>query len=214
MLDKNKINLVVLRLENLYPDAKPELIYKTAYELLVAVILSAQCTDIRVNKVTEVLFEKYNTPEKMILLNEAQLGEIIRSTGLYKAKSKNIIATTRILIDKYAGNVPGDRVSLEELPGVGRKTANVVLSVWFGIPAIAVDTHVFRVSNRLGLANAKDVKKTERQLMDNIESKYWYKMHHCLIFHGRKICKARKPLCEECDLKEICIYFKKESSIV
>lgn len=211
MLDKNIIESVVLRLESIYPDAKPELVYNTAYELLVAVILSAQCTDIRVNKVTEILFKKYNTPEKMVLLDENQLEEMIKSTGLHRAKSKNILAMSKILIDKHGSRVPSERILLEELPGVGRKTANVVLSVWFNVPAIAVDTHVFRVSNRLGLAEAKDVIITEKQLMENIESKYWYKMHHCLIFHGRRVCKARKPLCDDCGLKEFCLYFKGKS---
>lgn len=208
MLKTNEIKKAVQWLKELYPDAKPELVYNTAYELLVAVILSAQCTDIRVNQVTQILFQKYSTAQQMILLDEEELGEIIRSTGLYKAKTKNILETSRILVEKYGGEVPGEREALEALPGVGRKTANVVLSVWFDIPAIAVDTHVFRVSNRLGIAEAKDVKQTENQLMKNIAEKDWYKMHHCLIFHGRRICKARGPLCEECKLNQICQYYK------
>jgi endonuclease-3 len=206
-LQKKEIKRVLAILEETYPDAKPELEYTTAFELLIAVMLSAQCTDKRVNLVTRELFKKYNTPKTMIELTVEELGELIKTAGLYKNKSKNILATCRILIDEYDAEVPDNRSDLERLPGVGRKTASVVLSVWFDIPAIAVDTHVFRVSNRIGIAEASTVNKTENQLMDNIPEKQWSKAHHWLIFHGRRLCKARNPLCEDCPINALCKYY-------
>jgi endonuclease-3 len=207
ILQKKEIKRVLAILEETYPDAKPELEYTTAFELLIAVMLSAQCTDKRVNLVTRELFKKYNTPKTMIELTVEELGELIKTAGLYKNKSKNILATCRILIDEYDAEVPDNRSDLEKLPGVGRKTASVVLSVWFDIPAIAVDTHVFRVSNRIGIAEASTVNKTENQLMDNIPEKQWSKAHHWLIFHGRRLCKARNPLCEDCPINALCKYY-------
>lgn len=207
-LDKYE-NLKVLKiLENMYPDAKPELEYKSAYELLIAVILSAQCTDVRVNLVTRELFKNYSTPQKLIKLEVEELGELIKSVGIYKNKSKNIIQTSRMLLEKYNGEVPGTRLDLESLPGVGRKTASVVLSVWFDVPAIAVDTHVFRVSNRIGIVDANTTIETEKQLMKTIDENLWSKAHHWFIFHGRRVCKARNPQCDICRLKKICLFYK------
>lgn len=199
-------------LEDTFPDARAELDYTTPYELLVATILSAQCTDVRVNKVTNVFFENYNTPEKMVTLSQEELEEYIRSCGFYRNKAKNILATSRIILDRYDGEIPGTIEELMTLPGVGRKTANVVGSNVLDIPAIAVDTHVFRVSNRLGLADAKNVDKTEEQLMDIWPEDCWSKGHHLLIFLGRRICKAQNPLCEECTLTDYCEYYREEGT--
>lgn len=195
-------------LEELYPDAKAELNFSNPFELLIATILSAQCTDVRVNKVTEKLFREYKTPEDYLKLTEEELGEKIRSCGFYNNKSKNILGTCEMLVKEYDGKVPDTREELMKLPGVGRKTANVVLSNAFSKDAIAVDTHVFRVSNRIGLSNSSNVLDTEKDLMENIEKNMWSKAHHLLIFHGRRICKARKPLCEKCPLDSYCIYYK------
>lgn len=210
MLNKREIKDVIDILLKLYPDAKAELNYSTSFELLIATILSAQCTDVQVNKTTEKLFKGYNTPEDYLNLTEEELGKMIRSCGFYKTKSKNILATSKLIMEKFNGQVPDTLEELITLPGVGRKTANVVLSNAFGKPAIAVDTHVFRVSNRIGLADSKDVLDTEKDLMDNIDKQIWSKAHHLLIFHGRRICKARKPLCEKCPLTGYCFYFKEE----
>ena len=210
MLNKKEIKEVIDILLKLYPDAKAELNYSTSFELLIATILSAQCTDIQVNKTTEKLFKDYNTPEDYLKLTEEELGRMIRSCGFYKTKSKNILATSKLIMEKFNGQVPDTLEELITLPGVGRKTANVVLSNAFGKSAIAVDTHVFRVSNRIGLANSKDVFDTERDLMENVDKGIWSKAHHLLIFHGRRICKARKPLCKKCPLTDYCFYFKEE----
>lgn len=195
-----------------YANAKCALNYRTPYELLIATILSAQCTDERVNIVTEKLFQEYNTPEKMIELSEEELGDKIKSCGFYKNKSKNILGATREVLLKHGGEVPKTMEELIELPGVGRKTANVVLSNAFGVPAIAVDTHVFRVSNRLGIAKGDTPEKVEEQLMKNIDRDKWSDAHHYIIWHGRKVCKARKPECEGCSLKLHCNYYKQNSS--
>ncbi|URZ01738.1 Endonuclease III [Clostridium felsineum] len=192
----------------MYPEAKCALNFNTPYELLISTILSAQCTDKRVNVVTKELFKEYNTPLKMLTLTEEELQQKIKSCGLYKNKSKNILEASRGLIDKFKGEVPRSLEELTSLAGVGRKTANVVMSNAFGIPAIAVDTHVFRVSNRIGIADSKNVYDTEKQLMKNIKKEDWSTMHHALIWHGRQLCKARKPECESCGLKENCKYFK------
>lgn len=210
MLNKEEIKKVINILLELYPDAKAELNYSSSFELLMATILSAQCTDVQVNKTTEKLFKDYKTPEDYLRLTEEKLGEMIRSCGFYKTKSKNILATSKIIVENFNGQVPDTLEELITLPGVGRKTANVVLSNAFGKPAIAVDTHVFRVSNRIGLADSKNVLDTEKDLMDNIDKKMWSKAHHLLIFHGRRICKARKPLCKRCPLTDYCFYFKEE----
>lgn len=209
MLNKKDVNNVVKILLELYPDAKAELNFSNPFELLIATILSAQCTDVQVNKTTQTLFSELKTPYDYVQLTVEELGEKIRKCGFYNTKSKNILATCNILIEKYQGEVPDNIFDLMKLPGVGRKTANVVVSNAFGTPAIAVDTHVFRVSNRIGLANSDNVLDTEKDLMDNIDKKLWTKAHHLIIFHGRRICKARRPLCEKCPLTSYCLYFKR-----
>lgn len=210
MLDKKQIDKVIKILLNTFPDAKAELNFSTPFELLIATILSAQCTDIRVNKITSELFKKYNTPEDFLELSQEELGKMIYSCGFYKNKSKSILETSKILVDKYESEVPKEIDVLMKLPGVGRKTANVVASNAFGVPAIAVDTHVFRVSNRIGIADSKNVLDTEKDLMKNIPRDIWTKAHHLLIFQGRRICKSRKPLCHECPLTDYCLYYRNE----
>ncbi len=195
---------ILKKLETVYFDAKPALNYKNAYELLVATILSAQCTDVRVNKVTEGLFIHYPDARHLAEAEISELQDEIHSCGCYAVKAKNLIGTAQILCERYGGEVPRTMEELVSLPGVGRKTANVVLSNAFGIPGIAVDTHVFRVANRLGLAHAGDVEKTEMQLRQIIPMEKWGNAHHWLIYHGRQICAARKPKCSECFLKDLC----------
>lgn len=206
-MSKEEALVVYDLLEERFPDAKAELEYSNPYELLVATILSAQCTDVRVNKVTRVLFAEYPTPEDIVNLSQEELGKIIYSCGFYRNKSKNILETTRIILDKYDGKVPETIEELVKLPGVGKKTANVVASNAFGVPAIAVDTHVFRTANRLGLAEATTVEKTEKQLEEILPKSKWTKAHHLLIFLGRYICKSQNPECSNCPLTEHCQYF-------
>ena len=210
LLSKDEVKIVIQKLLELFPDAKAELDHTNPFELLVATILSAQCTDVQVNKTTKPLFKELKTPEDYVRLSEEELGKRIKSCGFYKTKSKNILATCELLIKNYKGKVPQTLEELITLPGVGRKTANVVLSNVFDTPAIAVDTHVFRVSNRIGLADSNNVLDTEMQLMENIEREMWSKAHHLLIFHGRRVCKARKPMCGECPLTDYCFYYKTE----
>lgn len=198
-------------LETVYKDAKVALDYNNAFELLVAVVLSAQCTDERVNIITKRLFPKYDHPAKMLALDVPKLEVLIRDCGLYRAKAANLIKTCQILIDQYHGEVPEDFDELVKLPGVGRKTANVLVSVLFNIPAIAVDTHVFRVSNRLGLGRGKTPDEVEAKLKKAIPMDKWSAAHHWIIWHGRKICKARKPLCGECPLAQVCPSAGKEA---
>lgn len=205
-MDKEKLATILKLLEENYKEAKTALVHNNPFELLIATILSAQCTDNQVNKVTPALFKKFPRPEDFAALSVEELGQHVKSCGFYKTKSKNIIATCDILVDKYNSKVPGDLESLMSLPGVGRKTANVVLSSAFGKPAIAVDTHVFRVSNRIGITNADDVFETEKQLMERIPKDKWSKAHHWLIYHGRQVCKARNPQCEKCFLLLYCNY--------
>ena len=193
-------------LKKTYPDAKPALHFSSPFELLVATMLSAQCTDKQVNKCTDVLFPLYHTAEQFAALDFETLEPYIKSCGFYRMKGEHILEMSRILVEKYNGEVPKTREELTALPGVGRKTANVVLSNAFRVPAIAVDTHVFRVANRIGLAEAKDVEKTEQQLMANIPESDWGAAHHWLIYHGRQVCAAQRPKCETCPLKEICTY--------
>ena len=195
-------------LENLYPDAKPALLYTTPYELLVAVVLSAQCTDERVNKVTRVLFEKYNTPQAMVTLTQAELERYIYSCGFYRMKAEHILSASRDILDKFGGEVPDTIEDLTSLAGVGKKTANVVYSVAFGGAAIAVDTHVFRVSNRLGLAKGKTPLEVEAGLQKAVPKEKWSKAHHWLIYHGRRVCHSRKPDCGNCALISVCDYAK------
>ena len=206
----SKYNIIVKTLLDTYPDAKCELEYKTPYELLVATVLSAQSTDVRVNIVTKELFKNYNTPEKILKLGEEKLMEYIKSIGFYNVKSKNIIALSHLLIQNYDSQVPDEMDELLKLPGVGRKTANVVLSNCFGVPAIAVDTHVFRVSTRLGFSDKKDPLQVEQDLMKKISKKYWTDAHHAFIFHGRRICKARNLICELCSVQSYCKFYKKK----
>lgn len=202
------IRKIMDTLASMYPDAHCELNFRNPFELLIATILSAQSTDRQVNKVTERLFAKYSTPQDFLSLSEEELAEEIRGLGLYRNKSKNILQTCRILVEQYQGKVPEKREALEKLPGVGRKTANVVLSNAFNVPALAVDTHVHRVSNRLGLADSKNPLETEKQLTRKIPRKEWSIAHHRLIWHGRRICSARNPKCEICDLAPYCRFAK------
>ena len=202
-----KINKILDDLDSLYPNAKAGLDFTTPFELLIATILSAQCTDVRVNKVTAVLFKEHNTPKTILDLGVDGLAKYIKSCGLYKTKSKNIINTCNVLYHDYDSKVPHTIDELMKLPGVGRKTANVVVSNAFGTPAIAVDTHVFRVTNRIGIVNEKDVLSTERALMQEIPRDRWSKSHHLFIWHGRNLCKARNPRCEECILNDRCKFY-------
>lgn len=194
-------------LEETYRGAKPELVFGNAFELLIAVILSAQCTDKRVNVVTKRLFAKAAMPEAILAMGLAGLEEEIRDCGLFRNKAKNILAACQLLCEKYDGQVPDSFEALESLPGVGRKTANVVMSVAFNHPAIAVDTHVFRLSNRLQLATGTTPLVVETGLKKTIPMDKWSDAHHWLIWHGRKICKARKPLCAACPLAAVCPSF-------
>lgn len=205
MKDVNKILDI---LEETYPDAKCELDYTTPFELLIATILSAQCTDVRVNKVTGELFKKYNTAKDFASLSVDEISKEIKSCGLYKSKAQKIKVTSERICELYDGEVPDTLEELVKLPGVGRKTAGVVLSNAFNQPAIAVDTHVFRVSNRIGIVNTKTPEKTEFALMDAIPKERWSHSHHVLIFHGRRMCKARKPDCEICPIKNDCNYYQ------
>ena len=207
-LSKDKINIVMKKLETLYPDAKPELNFSNSFELLIATILSAQCTDVRVNKVTEKLFKDFKTPKEFLTLDIDGLSKYIHSSGFYNSKSKNILETCKILVEKYNSEVPTNMEDLTTLPGVGRKTANVVRSCAFNIPSLAVDTHVFRVTNRIGIVNEDNVLDTELSLMKKLKKSTWNKAHHLFIFHGRRLCKSRKPDCENCMINSECLYFK------
>ncbi|WP_337245016.1 endonuclease III [Luteimonas sp. gir] len=192
------------RLRALDPEPKTELEYTTPFELLIAVILSAQATDVGVNKATRRLYPVANTPQAILDLGEDGLKRHIATIGLFNAKAKNVIATCRILVEQHGGEVPHDRAALEALPGVGRKTANVVLNTVFGEPAIAVDTHIFRVSNRTGLAPGKDVRAVEDRLLRVVPEEFLLGAHHWLILHGRYTCKARKPDCPKCVIRDLC----------
>lgn len=203
-LTKVKREQLIGDLLKAYPDAKCALDYDNGYHLLVAVVLSAQATDVSVNKVTPKLFEAAPDPESMLRLGHAKLEEYIRSIGLYKNKAKNILALSKELIERFDGVVPDSFEELISLPGVGRKTANVVLAELFGQQTIAVDTHVFRLANRTGLAQADDVLDTELQLQKAIPNELWTKMHHALIWHGRLVCKAKNPDCQNCVINSSC----------
>lgn len=205
-----KAKQIIEKLNSVYFGAKPALEFTSSYELLVAVILSAQCTDERVNKVTAVLFKNYNTPEKMLTLTQEKLSKIILPCGLNNSKAKHILDASKSIIDNFGGQVPSTLKDLQSLSGVGRKTANVVYSVAFGGDAIAVDTHVQRVSNRIGLAKSDNPLTTEKQLMKRIEKNMWSKSHHYLIYHGRRVCTARSPKCENCVLLSLCEYKNKK----
>ena len=201
---------ILCELAALYPDARPALKYRSPYELLVAVILSAQCTDERVNKVTEVLFKEYSTPAAMLKLTQEELEKYIYSCGFYRNKAAHILSASRDIVEKFGGEVPNDFDKLRTLAGVGQKTANVVWSVAFGGDAIAVDTHVFRVSNRLGLACADTPIKVENQLKQAIPQEEWSKAHHWLIYHGRRVCHSQIPDCANCTLKDYCKHYNEK----
>ncbi|MBE6041183.1 MAG: endonuclease III [Clostridiales bacterium] len=205
--DKELIASIIEDLKKMHPEAACALDHRSLFELVVAVVLSAQTTDVSVNKVTPVLFERYPDPEALAAADRSEVEDIIRTIGLYKNKAANIIKLAQKLNEDYGGEVPGNFDDLVSLPGVGRKTANVVLAEGFKVPRIAVDTHVFRVSNRIGLAEADDVNETEKQLMESIPEHLWILAHHLLIFHGRKCCKARKPECNNCLLNDKCCFY-------
>lgn len=202
-MNKKTAKIIIDKLSAVFTD-KPALNFSTPYQLLIAVILSAQCTDERVNKITAELFKEHGTPEKMILLSQEQLEKYIFSCGLYKSKAEHILSATRDIIEKFGGQVPSELKLLTTLAGVGRKTANVVYSVAFKGSAIAVDTHVFRVSNRIGLVNENNVLKTERGLMKILDKADWSRAHHYLIYLGRSYCKASKADCENCPIQNEC----------
>jgi len=200
------------RLRELNPHPKTELEYSSPFELLVAVTLSAQATDVGVNKATRKLFPVANTPQAILALGEEGLKRYIATIGLYNAKAKNVIAACAMLVDQHGGEVPRDRAALEALPGVGRKTANVVLNTAFGEPVMAVDTHIFRVSNRTGLAPGKDVRAVEDLLVKVIPAEFLLDAHHWLILHGRYVCKARKPDCPQCVIRDLCRFKEKTAA--
>lgn len=202
-MTKKTANEIIEKLSGIFTD-KPALNFSTPYELLVAVVLSAQCTDERVNKVTEVLFKEHNTPEKMLLLDNEMLEKYIFSCGLYKTKAEHILSLSKDIIEKHNGQVPSSLEHLRSLAGVGRKTANVVYSVAFKGDAIAVDTHVFRVANRIGLVKADNPLKTEKGLMQILKKSDWSRAHHYLIYLGRSFCKAKNPNCKDCPINDKC----------
>ena len=205
-LGYHKIRAIFDRFHEAEAEPKGELEHVNAYTLVVAVALSAQATDVGVNKATRALFKIADTPEKMLTLGEEGLTEHIKTIGLFRQKAKNVIKLSRILVEEYGGEVPNSRAALQSLPGVGRKTANVVLNMWWGIPAQAVDTHILRVGNRTGIAVGKDVNAVERAVEDNIPADYQQHAHHWLILHGRYTCKARKPMCGNCIIRDLCPY--------
>lgn len=203
-------NQIVLDyLKTLFPNATCELEHNSAFELLIAVILSAQCTDARVNKVTKVLFKSYNTPEKLAGANQNEIEKIIYSCGFYHNKAKNIISCSKDIVERFNGEVPSTLAELQTLAGVGRKTANVVYSLWFHGDAIAVDTHVFRVSNRIPLAKGDSPIQVENGLMEKFPREEWSNLHYLLVLFGRYHCKAKNPECENCELKKCCDFYKK-----
>jgi endonuclease III len=203
-MNATKRRAIFEALRDLNPEPKTELEYTTPFELLIAVMLSAQATDVSVNKAMRRMFPVANTPQAVFDLGEAGVTDYIKTIGLYRTKAKNVIATCRILLDQYDGEVPADRTALEALPGVGRKTANVVLNIAFGEPTIAVDTHIFRVANRTGLAPGKDVRAVETALDKFTPKDFVQHAHHWLILHGRYVCKARRPECWHCVIEPLC----------
>jgi endonuclease-3 len=203
-LDYHTIHEIFRRFRESEPEPKGELEHVNAYTLLVAVALSAQATDAGVNKATRALFAKVDTPQKMLDLGEEALVEHIKTIGLFRNKAKNVMKMARILVDDYGGTVPSSRAALASLPGVGRKTANVVLNMWFHFPAQAVDTHIFRFGNRTGVAPGKDVVAVERAIEDNIPVEFQQHAHHWMILHGRYVCKARQPVCSNCIIADLC----------
>ncbi len=208
-MNKAKIAEIFSRFEKASPEPKTELEFTNEFTLLAAVVLSAQATDKGVNKATPALFRAADTPAKMYALGEDKIRDYIKTIGLYRGKAKNIHALSRILVEQYGGKVPCDRDELQKLPGVGRKTANVVMNCAFGQPTMAVDTHVFRVSNRIGLVKSKNPLETEEQLLRNIPKEYMFHAHHWLILHGRYVCVARKPRCSKCLIVDLCEFREK-----
>lgn len=208
-MNKAKRIEIFTRLKKQNPNPTTELKFKSEFELLIAVILSAQATDVSVNKATKELYKIANTPKAICQLGERKLKKYVQSIGLYNTKAKNIIKTCKILLDHYNGHVPAERRALESLPGVGRKTANVILNTAFGQPTIAVDTHIFRVSNRTGIAPGKTVLEVEKRLLRLVPEEFKRDAHHWLILHGRYVCVARKPKCNECTIADLCEYRKK-----
>ena len=203
-LDYHQMTEIFSRFRERMPEPKGELDHVNAFTLVVAVALSAQATDKGVNRATGPLFQIADTPEKMLALGEEGVIEHIKTIGLYRNKAKNVIKLSRILVEEYGGQVPSSRAALSSLPGVGRKTANVVLNMWFGHPAQAVDTHIFRIGNRTGICPGKDVNAVERAIEDNVPAEFQRHAHHWLILHGRYICKARKPECPKCPIQDLC----------
>ncbi len=208
-LDYHTLSEIFRRFQDAEPEPRGELHHVNAYTLVVAVALSAQATDAGVNKATRALFEIADTPQKMLDLGEEALTQHIKTIGLFRQKSKNVMKLSRILVEHYGGEVPSSRAALQALPGVGRKTANVVLNMWWGHPAQAVDTHIFRVGNRTGIAPGRDVVAVERAIEDNVPAPYQHHAHHWLILHGRYICVARKPKCAVCIIRDLCPYEEK-----
>lgn len=211
MTKKERYQAFVDYFKDAFPDPKTELNYNSPFELVVAVVLSAQCTDVRINKVTPRLFEEFPTAEHMAVASFDEIFELIRSVSYPNNKSKHLIGLSKLIMEDFGGEIPPQHEDLQKLPGVGRKTANVVVSVLYNQPAMAVDTHVFRVSKRLGLVtqNAKTPLEVEKQLVKDIPNEYIHKAHHWLILHGRYVCVARKPKCEECKIKDFCRYWEK-----
>ncbi|MBI2312239.1 MAG: endonuclease III [Betaproteobacteria bacterium] len=210
-MNRETRRLIFERLRQANPRPATELEYRTPFELLVAVVLSAQATDKSVNLATRTLFPEANTPETLLKLGAKGLERYIKSIGLYRTKAKNILATCRLLVERHGGEVPRTREQLESLPGVGRKTANVILNTAFGEPTIAVDTHIFRVANRVGLAPGKTVLEVERKLLKHVPAEFRRDAHHWLILHGRYVCKARKPECPRCVIRDLCEYRNKSN---
>ncbi len=208
-LDYHAVREIFARFRAAEPEPEGELAHVNAYTLLVAVALSAQATDAGVNKATARLFEVADTPERMLALGEEGLIEHIRTIGLYRNKAKNVMKLSRILVEDHGGVVPSSRAALQSLPGVGRKTANVVLNMWWRYPAQAVDTHIFRLANRSGIAPGKDVLAVERAIEDRVPAEFQLHAHHWMILHGRYVCKARKPLCATCLIRDLCAYEEK-----
>lgn len=211
MLSRATISTIFSRFSAENPEPKTELEFVNTYTLLVAVILSAQATDAGVNKATRALFARVDSPQKMLALGEEGLKAHIKTIGLFNSKAKNVIAMSEMLVERFGGEVPADLEALESLPGVGRKTANVVMNCAFGQPTMAVDTHVFRVSNRIGLVKAANVLETEKQLLKRIPKQWLFHAHHWLILHGRYVCKARRPECWRCVIRDLCEYPAKTS---
>ena len=202
--EQSRISKILSSFSEMYPNAKTELNYDNPFQLLIATILAAQCTDKRVNKVTERLFKKYKGPEDFTIVSQEELENDIKECGLFRNKSKNIIGTSKMILTNHDGKVPATFEDLIKLPGVGRKTANVILANAFATPAFAVDTHVYRLAHRIGLSDKKDVLGVEKDLMEQIPKNLWIKAHHWLILHGRNLCKARKPMCSICFIEQWC----------